>query len=222
MTITARFPGHTACPAVQRTQATASKPQAAAAETGIIKSFSRRYKDAGPVPGDTFRSVDGRVLTVVSVRSRYISRNECEDQDDFTFGGDPYYVFNASCRMATPEEAAPVVEREEKAQAEKQAQTRVTEIKRQIQDTGERPEGPVILRGDELMSTRSIYGGGDWFQIDSTHIWYVRNNGADGDNWSNNNIQTGGAGAIGWRIPLDEALATELRTLAETLKGVKL
>lgn len=41
------------------------------------------------------------------------------------------------------------------------------------------------------------------------------NNGRDGDNWSRNNVTTGGAGAIGWRIPYDEAVACELRELAQ-------
>lgn len=34
---------------------------------------------------------------------------------------------------------------------------------------------------------------------------------ADGDNWGCNNVRTGGAGAIGWRIPFDAQIADDLR-----------
>ena len=40
-----------------------------------------------------------------------------------------------------------------------------------------------------------------------------RNNGFDGDNWSANNIETGGAGAIGVRVPFSETLAAQIRSL---------
>jgi len=46
-------------------------------------------------------------------------------------------------------------------------------------------------------------------------IWFVRNNGADGDDWSINNVLTGGAGAIGWVVPYDKTLAEEIQRLAE-------
>lgn len=41
----------------------------------------------------------------------------------------------------------------------------------------------------------------------------MRQNGMDGDDWSRNTIRTGGAGAIGYRIPLDDDLAAEIRAL---------
>lgn len=53
----------------------------------------------------------------------------------------------------------------------------------------------------------NIYGGGSWFHIDEKNLYYVRNNGSDGDDWSRNNYQTGGAGAICYRIPLEKAKA---------------
>jgi hypothetical protein len=62
------------------------------------------------------------------------------------------------------------------------------------------------------------YGGGQWFVLDAdgAHVWHVRNNGMDGDNWSHNNIVTGGAGAIGLRFELtDERRAYVRETLAE-------
>ncbi len=80
------------------------------------------------------------------------------------------------------------------------AQARIEAIKRQIRTEGECPEGNNLPDGDRLMDTQDIYGGGDWFVVGAEHIWYVLNNGADGDNWAYNNVRTGGAGAIGWRI----------------------
>ncbi len=39
-----------------------------------------------------------------------------------------------------------------------------------------------------------IYGGGAWLHMAGDDLYYVRNNGMDGDNWSYNNYRTGGAG----------------------------
>ena len=71
-----------------------------------------------------------------------------------------------------------------------------------IQKHGTRPanEQP---EGQRILDTQNIYGGGDWFVIGKDCIWYCQNNGMDGDDWSHNNVRTGGAGAIGWKIPMD-------------------
>lgn len=50
----------------------------------------------------------------------------------------------------------------------------------------------------------NIYGGGQWWVIQEKYIWKIENNGSDGDNWSMNNIDAGGAGAIGIRVPYTE------------------
>ena len=49
-----------------------------------------------------------------------------------------------------------------------------------------------------------------WFVIEKNVIWYIENNG-DGDSWELNNVRTGGAGAIGWKVPFDETLAGRLK-----------
>jgi len=46
------------------------------------------------------------------------------------------------------------------------------------------------------------------------YIWYIQNNGGDGDDWSVNNVLTGGAGAIGWRVAYEQELAERLARLA--------
>jgi len=58
---------------------------------------------------------------------------------------------------------------------------------------------------------RNIYGGGAWFVLQKEWIWKIENNGADGDAWDRNNVETGGAGAIGVRIPFDDDIASKIR-----------
>ena len=152
-------------------------------------------------------------LTVVSSSEHYYR----EDGLCFGVGDDRGYVYGAICRPATDEEAAPLREREQRAAEKRAAQGRIKEIAAEIMDRGERPEGMNAPEGDRLFDTQNIYGGGEWFVVGREEIWYVRNNGMDGDDWSHNNVLTGGAGAIGWRIAADEALAAELRRNAEQI-----
>jgi len=63
------------------------------------------------------------------------------------------------------------------------------------------------------LNPENPWGGGEWWVIQESWIWYVRNNGFDGDNWSVNNVQTGGAGAIGVRVPFSDELAAQIRSL---------
>lgn len=154
-------------------------------------------------------------LCVLSASQRYYR----EDGLSFGVGDDSGYAYTATCREATPEEAAPYIAKQEAARKVQVAKARLEEIKRDIQQRGTIPApSDNNARGERMFDTQTIYGGGDWFIANDTELWYVQNNGMDGDNWSRNNITTGGAGAIGWVIPRDEALVTELRELAEIIK----
>jgi hypothetical protein len=95
----------------------------------------------------------------------------------------------------------------------RQVKTRASQIADYIRSTGEYPAGDHLPEGDRMLDTQNIYGGGDWFVVGQKYIWYVQNNGMDGDNWSRNNVATGGAGGIGHRIEFDQAIADELRRL---------
>lgn len=76
--------------------------------------------------------------------------------------------------------------------------------------------------GHRILDTQNIYGGGGWWIIGTDKIWYIQNNGADGDNWSANNVRTGGAGAIGWYINFDEKIKSELYEIEEIIRmGLK-
>ncbi len=162
--------------------------------------------------GQVLRHKTHGIITVVSAKKSYFR----EDGLSFGVGDDSGYIYSAVCRPATEEESAPLLAAEAEREKIAAAKKRLEEIRQHIQKTGERPteEQP---DGARLMDTQNIYGGGDWWVI-GNGIWYVQNNGADGDNWSSNNVRTGGAGAIGWRIPMDEALSSEIRTLAEVVR----
>lgn len=111
--------------------------------------------------------------------------------------------------------------REAPAEVRKRAiAQRVKEIAREIRETGERPEGLNDPVGDRLFDAQDIYGGGDWFVVGPEHLWYVRNNGMDGDNWGLNNVRTQGAGAIGYRVPATSSLVAELRRLASEIAAL--
>lgn len=151
-------------------------------------------------------------LTVVSCGDHY----HREDGMSFGAGEDRGYTFWARCRPATEAESAPLRAERQALAARAAARNRLREIADTIIEKGELP-ADADPQGEKLMDTRTIYGGGEWFVIGDEHIWYVRNNGADGDDWTRNNVSTSGAGAIGWRVPVTEELATELRQLAATI-----
>lgn len=83
----------------------------------------------------------------------------------------------------------------------------------EIKKAGELPPAGSVAEGQEVGSTRSIYGGGDWFVIGPEYIWYVMNNSMDGDNWAASNLN----GAIGWRVPYSRELSDRIMAMA----GVK-
>ena len=111
--------------------------------------------------------------------------------------------------------------REAPAEVRKRAiAQRVREIAHEIRETGERPSGLNAPAGDRLFDTQDIYGGGDWFVAGPEYLWYVQNNGMDGDNWGLNNVRTGGAGVIGYRISATSPLTAELRRLASEIAAL--
>lgn len=68
--------------------------------------------------------------------------------------------------------------------------------------------------GEILYDSFNIYGGGERFVATDEYVWHIENNGHDGDNWALNNIQTGGAGAIGKRVERTEDLVDLIREYA--------
>jgi hypothetical protein len=140
-----------------------------------------------------------------------------DDGMSFGVGEDSGYYYTYIVREATPEEAKEVKEVIEKDVSYKESKKSLDEIKDRIISQGDRPE-KADAQGDIVYDTFNIYGGGERFVIDNTYIWYIQNNGADGDNWELNNVSTGGAGAIGWRVPYDEELAENIREKSKNIK----
>ena len=100
------------------------------------------------------------------------------------------------------------IERQRQHEAEER-QRAIATIEKQIIKSGECPKECAYPEGETLFDTGNIYGTGECFVIASDYIWYIRNNGMDGDDWSRNNLP----GAIAWRIPYDESVASKLRSL---------
>lgn len=141
-----------------------------------------------------------------------------------TLGHEGDYGHYVYYREATAEEITGLeqdeVEQRARTERIRTGKARLRAIRDQIRNEGERPQGTHSPEGTRYLDTQTIYGGGDWFIIGPEYIWYVQNNGADGDAWDLNNVSTGGAGAIGYRIVRDDAIATELQELAEELEAI--
>ena len=158
-------------------------------------------------------------LFVVDTKEKYFNM----DGLSFGVGDDRGYKFTAYCRTATDEEAQPIKEKIEKARVCREAKETLDKIKRSIKMNGEKPAeqkmdfppGEIIFDADPH---DEIYGSGWWIIADDAYVWYIENHGMDGDYWAANNIRTGGAGAIGWRVPRTENLIKELRELAEQIQ----
>lgn len=174
------------------------------------------YGVQGWTPGEVIvnpRGAEPPFLYVLTASSRYVR----EDGLSFGVGDESGYIYEAVCRAATDEEAAPLrialAEQQKKQEAEKRRRA----LAEQIKSTGERPDGKYQPEGHRITDRQNIYGGGDWFVLGTEHVWYVLNNGHDGDDWSANNVRTGGAGAIGWRVARAGELERQLLSIEAVL-----
>jgi hypothetical protein len=121
--------------------------------------------------------------------------------------------------------------REEKRKKTQELQEKVDDIKKAFSEAEypdpkqESPEEAaqyqtgcekMRIEGEKIqnpLNPENPWGGGEWWVIQDSWIWYIRNNGFDGDDWTRNNIETGGAGAIGVRVPYSDELAAQIRGL---------
>lgn len=137
---------------------------------------------------------------------RLDEENEADVFAGHLLGHDGEFVCYAYFREATAEEIAMLELREatEKALSEVRAmaQAQLVEAEQTIVALGDRPQQPEVA-GVEHHNTRNIYGGGRRFVVGSEWVWFVKGNGADGDDWSYNNLP----GEIAWRAPYSAALA---------------
>lgn len=169
------------------------------------RSGNLAYGGFLPSKGQTIKRGDEyHVVTDVS-RGRY-------NEDASSFGGtdDAAYQHKVTLRRATDEEVAAEKEREAAAQRKVEAKRQLDSLKREIRQSGTVPES-ADPQGDVVLDDFNIYGGGNRVIIGDDKIWYVQNNGMDGDNWGHNNVRTGGAGAIGWYVPKTAELENKIR-----------
>jgi len=160
------------------------------------------YDDTGP-----------EYVTVVTTGQRYYR----EDGMSFGVGDQSGYAYWATARAATEDEMTPLRAQEDAQRQRRDAatvrSTTLRALEQEVRERGERPEGSNSPEGERWFDTQTIYGGGSWWVVGPDYIWFVLNNGADGDDWSLNNVRTGGAGAIGWRAPRSEDLLSRLSAL---------
>jgi hypothetical protein len=111
-------------------------------------------------------------------------------------------------------------ERKKDEQKQEERKALLQEILKEF-ESAEYPDpsqGQIKLEGEVIENPfvpETIFGTGEWFVIGKDWIWYVRNNGMDGDDWSRNNVYTGGAGGIGVRIRYNEEIANKIRRLKD-------
>jgi hypothetical protein len=107
--------------------------------------------------------------------------------------------------------------REEKRKKTQKLQEKIDEIGMAFENAEyPKTENKMKIEGEKIqnpLNPENPWGGGEWWVIQDSWIWYIKNNGFDGDNWSVNNVYTGGAGAIGHRVPYSEELAAQIRGL---------
>lgn len=163
-----------------------------------------------PSVGETIKRGDEyHVVTEVS-RGRYYG------DDAMSFGGtdDRPYQHRVMLRRATDEERASHMDREAKESAERrrkqEAKRAIDSVIGDIRTAGTMPE-KAEPKGETILNTFTAYGTGDMIVIDDDRIWYIKNNGMDGDDWSRNNVATGGAGGIGWYVPKTPEMERRIR-----------
>jgi hypothetical protein len=81
----------------------------------------------------------------------------------------------------------------------------------------EKPEVVEAISGETYLDTRSVYGAGEAFVVTDTHVWHIRANGMDGDDWARNNY----AGSIAKRLPATDELVAAIKSLAAEREALK-
>lgn len=202
-----------------------NKAANAAAVKAREEKLSKRIlvnADDCPATGKPWRMhnrSDGKIIVITGYGKKWYLRSE--DACCYGMLPDDQWVRYAYYRDATPAEIAAVEAAEDAARkkaAEKEArEKRIYEIENKIKKTENYAQNinPKDLDGEVLLDTFDAYGGGERIIANDRWLWWIQNNGGDGDDWSVTNVYGGPGtpGGIGWRIPRDEALVKELRGL---------
>lgn len=204
---------HTKCP-------TQKKVEEKSANTNAVDTINiRRGSGYGGMPFVVGKFVwnknrDGSVqgVIVVSVSQKYFR----DDGMSFGVGDDRGYAYYADCRLANQEEIQKSIDSMHGVALEFNRTRKIADLFKKIQKEGEYPQGQFTLTAEEFFETghdQRIYGGGAWMVIQDGFVWAVQNRGADGDDWGHNNVVTGGAGAVGCRVPATDDLLAYIAAL---------
>lgn len=173
-----------------------------------------------------------------AINAHYISSEDADEMnDDFGESAGWYYdekILEQEARKVATEEQlalaeeikretsaqdevrkAVEAERNERKQAMIPALALLDEAEKsavRIAENNYSPQGETI---QDPRSPQNAYGGGQWWIIEQNRILIVRNNGMDGDDWSWNNIKTGGAGAVGREFAKTDELVRALQVIKE-------
>lgn len=72
-----------------------------------------------------------------------------------------------------------------------------------------------ILAPEIGIKGHNIYGGGIYLVKKDNFLYFIKNNGMDGDDWSRNNFETCGAGAIATRLNITDEVEAWLKEAVE-------
>lgn len=125
-------------------------------------------------------------------------------------------------RDATDAEREAFERREAEAKAKREARAAAVQaeqdLARRFTTEGEYPQGLSVFPQGEMLCEidrhLKIYGGGREWRLADGYVWYMEGHGADGDDWSANNLTSTRA----WRMPADPETVQKLKEIGETLK----
>jgi hypothetical protein len=204
---------HVTCP--QKTTDTSNEPSSGERKISIGEGYGGTPFQVGSVI--SVRNKETGVVKPMTVKKAW-SKYFSEDGLSFGVGDDSGYIYYAIVAPPTPDEIQAYQLQLNRTQEKKDLERLRTQVANEIRDSGEFPPGENEPEGKIYSSTQTRYGEGDWFVIGPQWIWYVLNNGSDWVHWRHNNVLTGGAGALGWRVPYTEDLAEKIKKFSSLEK----
>ena len=192
------------------------------------RSWSEREMfpvDRLPAAGSTYRDGDRIMYVEGHGKAFRISDDASSMGNRHVIGREGDRGAYAYLKPATPEQAAAHIKRERRAKRQDTVsagkKTILRNVERLAAQYGDRPPLDRLPEGDWLSpidASKSLYGYGEGLLLDKDGktLWHVRRNGADGDNWANNNAP----GSIVTRLALPEDRLQRVRRAFRVRKAV--
>lgn len=163
------------------------------------------------------RGAKGRHVYAVVLTSK--TRYYREDGMSFGVGDEKGHVYTHTLRPVTAAELARRIDDEHGDAIELDAIRELTQL-RKIEGWEYAPKAARWPDGETLIkdiSDARLYGGGWEFRLVGDEVYYIQGNGADGDDWSYNNLPS----AIAHRTPAVPELVAQLRSILHRLPKVE-